>query len=199
MTDQYPSAEYNMSKAAFVLASQNAYNSQEMFFIYSGSLVFFMQAGFSMLEAGSVSRKSTLNILFKNMMDAGIGALSWWLIGYAIAFGDGSSTNGSFAGGTKFGLNDISFTDISTNVAEKKTGEYSMWFFQFTFAATGATIVSGAVAERTALSAYLIYSIFITAFIYPVVVFWGEILRSNTHFVNSNFDQNYFINFFSFF
>jgi len=181
---------YNNSVTALAMATQNAHDTQELFFIYAGSLVFFMQAGFSMLEAGSVSNKNTLNILFKNFFDAAIGALSWWLVGYGIAFGDGTATGGTFAGGSKFGLNDAAFTNIGANVADGKTqSEFSLWFFQFTFAATGATIVSGAVAERTALSAYLVYSIFITAFIYPVVVYWGWSGGFNTSWSANGFAQ----------
>ena len=103
------SAAYNVSMAALELATQNAHDSAEAFFIYAGSLVLLMQAGFAMLEAGSVSRRSTMNILFKNVMDAGIGALSFWIIGYAIAFGDGTDSN--FAGKTKFALDDTILPD----------------------------------------------------------------------------------------
>lgn len=172
---------------AMALATQNAHDSQEAFFVYAGSLVFLMQAGFAMLEAGSVSKKSTMNILFKNMCDAGIGALSFWLIGYAIAFGDGSSTN--FAGASKWGLNDAAFTKISAATVDGAVGDYSMWFFQFTFAATAATIVSGAVAERTALGAYLVYSVFITAVIYPIVVYWGWSGGFNETWTANGFSQ----------
>lgn len=170
--------------AAMALAAQNAHDSQEAFFVFAGSLVFLMQAGFAMLEAGSVSRKSTMNILFKNMCDAGIGAMSFWLIGYAIAFGDGTN----FAGASKWGLNHDAFTRISATV-DGAVGEYSMWFFQFTFAATAATIVSGAVAERTALGAYLVYSVFITAVIYPIVVFWGWSGGFNSTWTANGFSQ----------
>merc|ERR1719235_2155022 len=114
----------------------------QLWLIVCGALVFLMQAGFSMLEAGSVSAKNTVNILFKNMTDACIGAIGFWLIGYGLAYGEDA---GGFIGTSNFGLTD-----------EGESGT-----------AFAATIVSGSVAERCKLTAYFAYSIFITAFIYP--------------------------------
>jgi Amt family ammonium transporter len=131
-----------------------------MWVMIAGILVFFMQAGFSMLEAGCVSSKNVQNILYKNLMDACIGALVFWLFGYAFAYGN--SDDGSFIGTANFALSE------ETN----EGGTYHSWFFQWAFAATAATIVSGAVAERTKLTAYFFYSIFLTMFVYPVVVHW---------------------------
>jgi Amt family ammonium transporter len=119
-------------------------------------LVFFMQAGFAMVEAGFVRSKNTTNILMKNMLDACFGAIAFWAVGWAFAYG--TDGNG-FIGAGQFFLNGFD--------------GYTDWIFQFAFAATAATIVSGALAERTKFSAYLVYSVFITAFIYPVVVHWG--------------------------
>ncbi len=121
-------------------------------------LVFFMQAGFGMLEAGFVRAKNTTNILMKNILDACFGALAFFSIGWAFAYGVSDSTTG-FIGLGNFFLNDFD--------------DYAGWIFQFAFAATAATIVSGAMAERTKFSAYLIYTVFITGVIYPVVVHWG--------------------------
>lgn len=131
-----------------------------LWLLVAGAMVFLMQAGFSMLEAGSVRAKNTVNILYKNILDACIGAIAFWLVGYAFAYGDSA---GGFIGTTNFGL---------SSEGSSGTG-WHMWFFQFCFAATAATIVSGSVAERTKFSAYFVYSIVITAFIYPVVVHWG--------------------------
>ena len=111
-----------------------------------------------MLEVGMVNIKNTKNILIKNLFDASIGAICWWLIGYGFAAGESA---GGFIGGDSFG-----FTDGTT---AGKSG----WFFQWAFAATAATIVSGAVAERVTFGCYIIYSIVLTSFIYPVVVHWG--------------------------
>lgn len=121
-------------------------------------LVFFMQAGFAMVEAGFVRSKNTTNILMKNVLDCSIGAIAFFLVGWAFAYGASDSSNG-FIGLGNFALND--FTD------------YSGWIFQFAFAATAATIVSGAMAERTKFGAYLFYSVFISAIIYPIVVHWA--------------------------
>lgn len=128
-------------------------------------LVFFMQAGFAMLEAGSVSLKNTQNILLKNVMDASIGAICWYVTGFGIAMGAGTSTPSGF-GTDYYALKNGEFTD--------GTGyTYALWLFQWAFCAATATIVSGAVAERCSFTAYIAYSTCLTAFIYPVVVHWG--------------------------
>jgi Amt family ammonium transporter len=121
-------------------------------------LVFFMQAGFAMVEAGFVRTKNVANILMKNILDCSIGAIAFWAVGWAIAYG---STSGELFGTTQFFLGG----DFG--------GAYAGWIFQFAFAATAATIVSGAMAERTAFHGYLFYTVFITAIIYPVVVHWA--------------------------
>jgi len=124
-------------------------------------LVFFMQAGFAMVEVGSITKKNTKNILLKNCMDACLGAIIFWAVGYGVAYGN--SDAGGFIGNDNFFLtkNDGSAYD-----------DYKGWLFQWAFAATAATIVSGSMAERTQFSAYLVYTTIITAFIYPVVVHW---------------------------
>lgn len=126
--------------------------------LFAGTLVFFMQAGFAMLTAGFVRAKNTANILMKNMIDAMVGGLSFWAVGWAFAYGASESSNG-FIGLGNFFLNDFE--------------DYASWFFQFTFAAAAATIVAGSLAERLKFSAYLIYTVVITAFIYPIVVHWA--------------------------
>lgn len=142
-------------------AQASADAADQFWHLIAGILVFFMQTGFAMLEAGSVASKNTLNILFKNLCDACFAAIGFWLIGYGVAFG---KANNGFIGTTGYALAD----DVFTEEEEK----YHEWFFQFTFAATAATIVSGSVAERCKLDAYFIYSIVLTIFIYPVVVCW---------------------------
>jgi len=138
-----------------------------MWVLICGILVFFMQAGFSMLEAGCVSSKNVQNILYKNLMDACIGAISFWFIGYGLAYGN--SKDGIFIGGSNFFANE---ENVDPSSEDYDGLGYHSFFFQWAFAATAATIVSGAVAERTKLSAYFVYSIFLTAFVYPVVVHW---------------------------
>eukprot|EP00756_Hemistasia_phaeocysticola_P036673 Hpha_TRINITY_DN16654_c0_g4::TRINITY_DN16654_c0_g4_i1::g.183213::m.183213/K03320/amt, AMT, MEP; ammonium transporter, Amt family len=139
-------------------------NANQIWILMAGFLVFFMQCGFAMLEAGTVRKKNTQNIIFKNILDICIGALSFFAVGYGFAYGDGgdNSDTSNFIGRNNFFL-------MKENNDE--TGQH-MWFFQFAFAATAATIVSGSVAERTQLVAYFIYSCVITMFIYPVVVHW---------------------------
>ncbi len=129
--------------------------------LIAGILVLFMQAGFAMVEAGFVRSKNVTNILMKNVLDASLGAVIYFAVGYGLAYGVSSAGDaGSFFGAGNWFLTD-GFSD------------YGFWFFQFAFAATAATIVSGAMAERTRFPAYLVYTVFITGLIYPVVTHWG--------------------------
>jgi Amt family ammonium transporter len=129
------------------------------FLTVSGTLVFMMQSGFAMLCAGSVRQKNVKNIMLKNLLDACGGALGFWSVGYAFAYGGADADVKSFIGNTDFFI-----MNFSTGT------EYIGWFFQFAFAATAATIVAGTVAERCKMAAYLCYSVFLTGFVYPVVV-----------------------------
>jgi len=139
-----------------------------LWLLFGAYIVFFMQCGFALLEAGSVRAKNTKNILLKNVLDACLGGIIWWFIGYPLALGDPGSGKQSFIGGGK----GFMFID---RISGQKGSQvyYAMWMFQWAFAAAAATIVSGAVAERCAFGAYLVYSTVLTAFIYPVVVHWG--------------------------
>jgi len=127
----------------------------------AGALVFLMQAGFALVEAGFTRAKNTANIAMKNFMDFSIGALVYWAIGFGLAYG-GSTLGGFVAYG---GIGDAFFLS--------DTGQSTSWFFQVVFAATAATIVSGAMAERTKFSSYLMYTVFISGFIYPIVSHWA--------------------------
>ena len=124
--------------------------------VVAGILVMFMQPGFALVEAGFTRAKNTANIVMKNFMDFSVGAITYWAFGFALAYG-GTSVGGFFATGEWF------FSNPDRSVE---------WFFQVVFAATAATIVSGAMAERTKFSSYLIYTPFITGIIYPVVTHW---------------------------
>ena len=138
--------------------------------LFGTVLVFFMQAGFAMLEVGSVRLKNTKNILIKNIFDASIAAIFWWWTGYALAFGqddfgtEGEGNNG-FIGTTGFG-----YTGAKAESVEGKTYGKAFFLFQWAFAGAAATIVSGAVAERCKFIPYLVYSVVITGFVYPIVV-----------------------------
>lgn len=131
----------------------------------AGILVFFMQAGFALLEAGLIRAKNVGNIMMKNLMDASAGVLAFFLVGYSIGFGDGELLGGWF------GFDGVGVAGIDQSTGD---GLYTptFFFFQAAFAAVAATIVSGAMAERTRFKAYFVYSIAITAFIYPIVLRW---------------------------
>ena len=135
-----------------------------IWFVIAGILVFFMQAGFGLLEAGFVRVKNTTNILMKNVLDASLGGVVWWAIGFGFAFG---GSQGGFIGGDSF------FPALGGLTETDGVSEAAVFFFQWAFAATAATIVSGALAERTKFSAYLFYTVFITGIIYPIVINWG--------------------------
>ena len=127
-------------------------------------LVLFMQAGFALVEAGFNSGKNTVNILFKNLMDLSIGALLYWLVGYGIMYS--GAANGWFG-----------FAGVGIPGQESLDGGYLPHFqtdflFQVAFAATAATIVSGAVAGRMQFRSYLVYSAALTGIIYPIAGFW---------------------------
>jgi len=151
----YVCADENCNAGTCVDSTGTIFESDAapLWMILCGAQVFFMQLGFAHLEAGSVSKRNVLNIIFKNIMDACLGSIVWFCLGYGFAWGDGS-----FIGST-------SFFYVSYN-------ENTNWFFQWAFCVTASTIVSGAVAERMKLEAYFIYTIIITAFIYPAVVHW---------------------------
>jgi ammonium transporter, Amt family len=125
----------------------------------ASSMVFLMQAGFALLEAGFTRSKNTVNVLTKNFMDFCIGGLAYFFFGYAIMYG---ASIGGFIGSDGFLLLG-DYYDVEHTLA---------WFFQMVFAATAATIVSGAMAERTRITAYLAYSFLISAIIYPISGHW---------------------------
>lgn len=123
----------------------------------AGALVFFMQAGFAMVETGLTRAKNASNIIMKNLMDFAVGALAYFVVGWGLMYG---SSAGGFIGTDQFFL------------AGAGPATFRDWFFQVVFAATAATIVSGAMAERTKYSGYLLYSVVVTAIIYPVSGHW---------------------------
>ena len=142
-----------------------------IFIFVAAVLVLFMQAGFAMVEAGFTEAKNAANIMMKNLMDVSVGLLFFAFIGWNIAY-SGSSIFGIADGGWfKFGV--AGMTDLFPgDVAGYPLAVPVDWFFQAAFAATAATIVSGAVAGRTQFRGYLVYSIVLTALIYPIVVNW---------------------------
>ena len=133
--------------------------------LISAFLVFFMQAGFAMLCAGSVRSKNVMNILIKNVLDACVGCMAFYFFGWGVAYGvDDDGKASEFIGAGSFFL-----------AKNKENGGFADWkgfIFQWAFAAAAATITSGAMAERTQFAAYLGYSFLLTAFVYPVGVHW---------------------------
>ncbi|MCC8169784.1 MAG: ammonium transporter [Oscillospiraceae bacterium] len=126
-----------------------------------GILVFLMQTGFAMVEAGFTRSKNTGNIIMKNIVDFMFGSLIYWFIGYGLMYGEGNGFIGIPFGGA--------FMNGGAAVADM---DYTTLFFQTVFCATSATIVSGAMAERTKFSAYCFYSVMISLFIYPIAGHW---------------------------
>ena len=128
--------------------------------LLAAMLVFFMQPGFALCEAGFTRSKNTANILFKNFVDFVLGSLLFWFLGFGLMFG---SNGEGFVGMPNFG--DLSFFDNGLPVE-------GFLIFQTVFCATAATIVSGAMAERTKFSMYVVYSFFISLLIYPISGHW---------------------------
>ena len=155
--DPAPTMESN--KAAIDLVQTHA---NYLWTLLSAALVFFMQAGFAMVETGFTRAKNAVNIMMKNLMDFALGSIVFWAVGFGLMFG--ATTTGWF-GTSGFFLSDY-----------KPGGDpwiLAFWMFQVVFAATSATIVSGAMAERTKFSGYLIYSVAISAVIYPIFGSWA--------------------------
>ena len=127
--------------------------------LLGAALVFFMQAGFAMVETGFTRAKNAGNIIMKNLMDFCIGTVVFWLIGFGLMFGG----DGALIGGLDFFIKGDYSSSIPT---------FAFVIFQTVFCATAATIVSGAMAERTKFSSYCIYSLIISAIIYPISGHW---------------------------
>ncbi|XP_021806938.1 ammonium transporter 1 member 1-like [Prunus avium] len=140
--------------------SDTAYAVDTTYLLFSAYLVFSMQLGFAMLCAGSVRAKNTMNIMLTNVLDAATGGLFYYLFGFAFAFGGPSN---GFIGRHFLGLKDI---------PSDSSFDYSHFLYQWAFAIAAAGITSGSIAERTQFVAYLIYSSFLTGFVYPVVSHW---------------------------
>lgn len=144
-------------EAAGLIRSMNT-----VWVLVTAFLVFWMQAGFAFVEAGLTRAKNTTNILFKNLIDFVFASLAFWAFGFAFMFGADSAgwigTTGFFVDPT---IGDVAGLPV-----------LAFWFFQLVFAGTAATIVSGAMAERTRFVAYLVYSFFISAIIYPISGHW---------------------------
>ncbi|GMO58217.1 MAG: ammonium transporter [Termitinemataceae bacterium] len=140
-----------------------AFSLDTLWLFLGAILVFIMQAGFALVETGLTRAKNATNITMKNVMDLCFGAIAYWLVGWALMYG--KDALGGLVGSSDFLRGPMT-------IDEDSAGFYRTWFFQVVFAATAATIVSGAMAERTQFKSYLIYTVFISAIIYPISGHW---------------------------
>ena len=135
-------------------------STDTMWVLLAAALVMFMQPGFALVEAGFTRKKNTVNILMKNFMDFSVGSLIFWILGYTLMYG---GDIGGLFGKIKFFYNSNEINGIP---------DMASLMFQTVFAATAATIVSGVIAERTQFNSYLVLTLIITAFIYPISGHW---------------------------
>jgi Amt family ammonium transporter len=159
--DAYGSPAPQESKSVEQIANDLQTNLNIVWTSVAAFLVFFMQAGFAMVESGFTRAKNTVNIMMKNLMDFSIGTVAFFVIGFGLMFG----VSNGFFGTTNFLM---SGSDVAG-----KDWNWTFLIFQTVFAGTAATIVSGAMAERTKFVGYLVYSIFICAVIYPIFGSWA--------------------------
>lgn len=155
-----PTAELTASVGSLSIAVDTSW------VMLTGFLVFFMQLGFAILETGMIGHKSAVNALLENFLEAGLGAVLFWVVGFGLAFG--ADKAGGLYGSTLFAPG-IDQADV---IYYGNISVLTMFFFQFAFAATASTITTGAMAERTDFIGNLIYTAIVIAFIYPVVVHW---------------------------
>ena len=167
--------EISLAQDAEVVIAEEAAtpSGSELSYVFNNAIIFicavlvlFMQAGFSMVEVGLNSSKNVVNILFKNLMDLSIGALLFFTVGFAIMY-PANYLSGDLNPYLSFGGFGLYAASEGASLAP-----HADWFFQAVFAATAATIVSGAVAGRMRFGSYLIFSAILTAFIYPVSGYW---------------------------
>ncbi|SMO76216.1 ammonium transporter [Fodinibius sediminis] len=156
--------ETALVSAAALDPSPNKSFADFLWITMAGFLVFFMQAGFALVETGFTRAKNVANIMMKNMMDLALGSIVFWAVGFALMYGTDISG--------LFGFSNFFLSDAIKSDGTLDAWMYADWFFQAMFAATAATIVSGALAERTTFAGYLLITVCITALIYPVVGHW---------------------------
>jgi Amt family ammonium transporter len=149
-----------MGVALFAQDEHTLEKALDMVWLFLGAaLVYIMQAGFALVETGLTRAKNATNIVMKNLMDFCMGAIVYWAIGWGFMYG--TDALGGLIGASEFFKGPMEDPEF-----------YKNWFFQVVFAATAATIVSGAMAERTQFKSYLIYTCIISAFIYPISGHW---------------------------
>lgn len=142
--------------------ASNALAINTVWTLLAGFLVFLMHAGFTMVETGFTRSKNSVNIIMKNLLTISLGVVIFFMVGFAFMFGDDVA---GLIGSRGFWLTNIEGMDFGVPIL-------AFWFFQAVFCATAATIVSGAMAERTKFISYLVFTVVITAVIYPIVGHW---------------------------
>jgi len=151
-----------------VTAAMAFYSLDNIVLMFSAVLVIFMQAGFAAVESGMAPVNNTVNIMFKNFTDLCVGVLLYYLVGYSIMYGSDASGGLGLFGWDGFGIP----SELNETPGPGVLHPQVDWLFQVAFAATAATIVSGAVIGRMQLRSYVYYSLFITALVYPISGFW---------------------------
>ena len=162
-------AERRRLQSDFYDPDELCWTIDNLWVIVAGLICWFLQGGFGLIETGSLRAKSSKNIMLKNLMDACFGGLIYYTVGWGLAHG-GETTNEKGAPDGATFLGDGQFMLLSHRKIESYG--YHLWFFNYVFAATIATIVSGAVAERIQFRAYCIYAILLTGFVYPICSHW---------------------------
>jgi ammonium transporter, Amt family len=158
------------------------------YLIFAGALVYFMQTGFAMLCAGSIRAKNVKNVILWNLLDSCGGGLAFWATGYALAYGG----DGDDVDGTKTFVGDKGFFLQGDDDIKMES-----WFFQFAFACALSSIVAGTIAERTQMKAYLLYSVFLVGFVYPVVAHaWWSTKGFLSPFVSIDLSHGVLLGFF---
>lgn len=151
-------------------------NLDTLWVLYTGVLVFFMNAGFCMLETGFCRQKNAVNILSKNLIVFALSTVSFWAIGFGIMFGDGSPFFGAHGwflqGADNSPATGDAYQGIFSSLSWAGVPLVAKFFFQLVFAGTAATIVSGAVAERIKFAAFFLFSLLLVGLSYPVTGHW---------------------------
>lgn len=172
-------AEASVEEVVAEEAAPEISNLDTVWIIITAALVFFMQAGFALVEAGFVRAKVVVNIMMKNLFDFVVGSIAYWAVGFGLMFGAGNA----FFGTEWFFLQGLPEVYPGLTISG-----YAFFFFQLVFAATAATIASGAMAGRTEFKGYLIYSFVVTLLVYPLVGHWiwggGWLAQLDTPFVD---------------
>eukprot|EP00759_Apiculatamorpha_spiralis_P014231 PhF_6_TR20990/c0_g1_i2/m.30113/K03320/amt, AMT, MEP; ammonium transporter, Amt family len=157
------------ARYAALVARQATINADldSYWLIYNAAIVFLMQAGFALYEAGSIRNVCQSHVFFKNVLVSSVVAITWWTIGYALAFGDNrrSGTRNGFIGNGDFIL-------VSDGTNDLDDRDFGRWFFEFTYAVIPTTMVTMALSERLRCAGLILVSFLISGFVYPVIAHW---------------------------